>query len=127
LYALRSSPAFPPTLGFYLFLKTGQLGGAVAKPIRKTGRRIDAKRKGLKEGALPFSKENFTIIGVGLLVIVAGYVAMMAGSVEGFLPLVLAPTLLVLGYCVIVPLGIIYRKSLFKGNQTGTDRPVKPA
>ncbi len=36
---------------------------------------------------------------------------MIEGSVEGFLPLVLAPILLVAGYCVIIPLGIMYRKN----------------
>jgi hypothetical protein len=51
------------------------------------------------------------ILGIGLVVIVLGYFAMIEGSVEGFLPLVLAPILLVLGYCVMIPLGIMYRKS----------------
>ncbi len=99
----------------------------MAKPIRKSGRRTEAKRRGLKEGTLPLSKQNFTIIGVGLLVIAAGYIAMMTGPVEGFLPLVLAPALLVLGYCVIVPFGIIYRKSLFRENKAATDQAVKEA
>ncbi len=79
----------------------------MAKPIR----RKDLQRKRItKDEILPLGKENFRIIGIGLLVIVAGYLAMLEGSVEGFLPLVLAPILLVAGYCVIVPLGIMYRK-----------------
>jgi hypothetical protein len=35
---------------------------------------------------------------------------MLEGSVEGVLPTVVAPILLVLGYCVIIPIGILYRK-----------------
>ena len=35
---------------------------------------------------------------------------MLEGSVEGFLPLVLSPILLVAGYCVVIPIGIMYRK-----------------
>jgi uncharacterized ion transporter superfamily protein YfcC len=79
----------------------------MAKPIRKK----DLQRRRLsKDDILPLGKENFRIIGLGLLVIIGGYLAMLEGSVEGFLPLVLAPILLVAGYCVIVPIGIMYRK-----------------
>jgi hypothetical protein len=51
------------------------------------------------------------ILGAGILLIVAGYIAMLEGSVEGFLPLVLSPILLVTGYCIVIPIGIMYRKS----------------
>jgi hypothetical protein len=84
----------------------------VAKPIRK-----ESRRKTQKDTRLPLSKDNFVIFGVGVATIIAGYLAMMEGSVEGFLPLVVAPILLVLGYCVIVPLGILYRKGMFKKAQ----------
>ena len=62
------------------------------------------------EGILPLERENFVIIGIGLLVIILGYIALSENKVEGFMPLVLAPLLLVIGYCVIIPLGIMYRK-----------------
>ncbi len=35
---------------------------------------------------------------------------MLEGSIEGFLPLTVAPILLVLGYCVVIPIGILYRR-----------------
>ena len=79
----------------------------MAKPVRKSG----ARRKPSKEEKLPLGKQNFVIIGLGVVVIIGGYLAMLEGSVEGFLPLVVAPVLLVLGYCVIIPIGILYRKS----------------
>lgn len=82
--------------------------------MAKAIRRKEKRRRSLKDQVFPLSRENFIIIGVGLLVIAAGYVAMLEGSVEGFLPLVVAPILLVLGYCVIIPLGILYRKSYFR-------------
>ncbi len=81
----------------------------MSKAIRPKGR----VRKGAPEEHLPLHRENFIILGIGLAVIAAGYIAMWEGSVEGFLPLVLAPILLVLGYCVIIPFGIFYRKSMF--------------
>lgn len=67
-----------------------------------------------KEEPLPLGKENFVIMGVGVLVIIIGYLALANGPIEGFLPLVLAPILLVLGYCVIIPLGILFKKSYLK-------------
>lgn len=72
------------------------------------------KHKSFHNEHLPLARENYRILGVGVLVIIAGYLAMMQGSVEGFLPLVAAPILLVVGYCVIIPFGILYRKSMFQ-------------
>ncbi len=79
----------------------------MAKPIRKK----EQKHRSLISEPLPLGRENYMILGAGILVIVAGYIAMLEGSVEGFLPLVLSPLLLVAGYCVIIPIGIMYRKS----------------
>ncbi len=68
-------------------------------------------QKSLKRDEIfPFEKQNYAIIAVGLLVIAAGYFALAGGSVEGFFPLVLAPILLVVGYCVILPIGILYKR-----------------
>jgi hypothetical protein len=67
-------------------------------------------KKTKREEVLPFERENYIIFGVGLLFILAGYVALSGNSVEGFVPLTLAPLLLVIGYCVIIPIAIMYRK-----------------
>ena len=80
----------------------------MAKPIRK---KESPRRRTTREEHLPLGRENFIILGIGLAVIILGYLAMIEGSVEGFLPLVVAPILLVLGYCVIIPIGIMYRKN----------------
>jgi len=77
----------------------------VAKPVNKR----ESRRKQAREAHLPLGKQNFLIMGVGLLVIIVGYLTMLTGSVEGILPLVVAPLLLVIGYCVIIPFGILYR------------------
>ena len=75
---------------------------------------------------MPLDPVNFRILGVGVLVIVAGYLAMLSGGIEGFFSLVLSPILLVLGYCVIIPVGILYRKGLFS-RRTATDDAVQKA
>jgi hypothetical protein len=68
------------------------------------------KRKAKKEAALPFTKVNYYLIAIGIGLVILGFIAMAEGSVEGALPLVVAPILLVIGYCIIIPVGILYRK-----------------
>jgi hypothetical protein len=53
------------------------------------------------EGTVRFSTLNWALLVAGLAAIVAGYVTLSGGST------VAAPLLLVLGYVVLVPLGII--------------------
>jgi len=50
---------------------------------------------------IPFGKKNYLIFGVAALVILAGYLALSKGSIT------LAPILLLLGYLVLIPLGIL--------------------
>ena len=90
----------------------------MAKAIKKR----EAKRKSQRDEHLPLTKHNFMIMGIGLLVILAGYLAMLEGSVEGFLPLVVAPILLVVGYCIIIPLGILYKKSYSGANESNSNQ-----
>lgn len=76
------------------------------------------RRERRRDDTMPLGRDNFKIIGVGALVIGAGYLAMIGQPVEGFLPLVVSPILLVLGYCVIIPLGILYKKSYLAPKDT---------
>lgn len=65
---------------------------------------------------LPWTKQNYIIMAIGLGVIILGYILMSTGITEQpALPkgkwnnpfaVVVAPILLVLGYCVILPFGI---------------------
>lgn len=49
----------------------------------------------------PFGARNYVIFGVALLVIIVGYISLAAGSIT------LAPFLLVLGYCILIPISIM--------------------
>jgi len=53
------------------------------------------------EGALRFSVQNWILLALGLAAVVAGYALLSGGST------VAAPLLLMLGYVVLIPLGII--------------------
>jgi hypothetical protein len=64
---------------------------------------------------MPWTKQNYIIMAIGLGVIVLGYILMSTGITEQpALPqgkwnnpfVIVAPILLVLGYCVILPFGI---------------------
>ena len=53
------------------------------------------------DGALRFSLQNWILLAAGLVSIFAGYALLSGGST------VAAPLLLMLGYIVLIPLGII--------------------
>ncbi len=59
--------------------------------------------------ALPFTKVNYWILFAGIALIILGYIALGQSPWDGFLPLVVAPVLLVAGYCVVIPVGILFR------------------
>jgi hypothetical protein len=67
----------------------------MAKPTKKGA-------SAAKEAAiLPFGKRNYVAFAIGLAVIVLGFVFLAAGDT------VIAPILLVAGYCVVIPLAIL--------------------
>ncbi len=76
------------------------------KPIGRAKAAMMSKPEGL-----PFKKMNYYIFLVGLLAIILGYFTLGQGSIT------LAPLLLVVGYCVIIPIAILYR---------GKERPATP-
>jgi hypothetical protein len=76
----------------------------MAKPDQR-----QSSRKRQPTEALPFTRTNYQIMIGGLVLIVAGYFALSQEPWDGFMPLVVAPILLLLGYVVVIPLGILYR------------------
>ena len=67
-------------------------------------------RRGNQRAALPFKKQNYFLFGIGILTLILGYIALSVGPWDSFWSLTLAPILLVLAYCVIIPVSILYRK-----------------
>jgi len=76
-----------------------------------------SRTKSNVEWKFPLEKQNLMIIGVGFAVILMGYLLMstgisnepahLDGKWNNFFAVDLAPLLLVIGYCVIIPLGIL--------------------
>lgn len=82
------------------------------------------KSKQTEKFHLSLTNKNYMIIGVGILTIIIGYVFMSENSVDGFLPTVVAPILLVLGYIVIVPFGLLFNDKSNKDSAAEIDKNV---
>lgn len=85
------------------------------------------RRRLRTEVALPFTRINYIILALGVLVVILGFIAMAEGSVKGTMPLVVAPILLVIGYCIIIPIGIMYRKRQATPTTAGQEGVKKEA
>ena len=80
---------------------------------RKQGK----KTKKSVEWKSPLTKKNYQILGIGLGVILLGFILMYTGVTEkpavpdgkwnNVFAVDIAPVLLIIGYCVIIPYGIM--------------------
>ncbi len=52
---------------------------------------------------IALGKKNYILMGVGLLTVIIGFFTLSRGSIT------LAPLLLVLGYCVIIPISLLLK------------------
>ncbi len=74
--------------------------------------RVKEKRKvGKKPYEFPLGRANYLIIGVGVLLLIIGYVFMsLPDDPDAFLSRTLAPIILVIAYLIVIPIGIMYRE-----------------
>jgi general stress protein CsbA len=73
---------------------------------RKSGRRVI---QAVPEAELP-QRMNYVIIIAGVVTLLAGFLIMSSGDAVSSLSVTIAPVILFIGYCVIIPVGIMYRK-----------------
>lgn len=59
---------------------------------------------------VPFTRKNYIAFGVGLGLLLLGYIFMAQPPANGFLSRTLAPMVLVLSYCVVFPYAIMARR-----------------
>ena len=57
-----------------------------------------------------FTTINYILFGIGLALIIVGYLVMAAGEVNSFQSLTLAPIMLFIAYIIVIPAALIYRK-----------------
>ncbi|MCP4724908.1 MAG: DUF3098 domain-containing protein [bacterium] len=90
----------------------------MAKQKKQIQRQKSAKKR---THFLPFDNTNYRLFGIGLAVIIVGYIFMNIGPVDSFWSLTLAPVVLVIGYLVIIPMAILYNNK--KKPQTEQSAP----
>jgi len=77
---------------------------------KRIEKKIKSQREKRGSGRFPLTAQNYQLFGIGILIIILGYISLSKGPAESFWSLTLAPILLVIGYCVVIPVSIIYRK-----------------
>lgn len=88
------------------------------KPEKKYGK----PRKSQK--ILPYTKINLYLLILGFALIGGGYLALSVKPWQSFASMNIAPILLVLGYCVVLPAAILYHK---KETLPDSNAPAAPA
>jgi membrane protein DedA with SNARE-associated domain len=58
----------------------------------------------------PLGKTNYTILIIGIIVLIVGYILMgIPDNPDDFLTRTLSPVLLFIAYLVIIPIGVFYK------------------
>ena len=65
-------------------------------------------KKAKKSQPLSITKKNLYILGLGIVVIIIGFIFMAQPPVNGPMSLTIAPILLIIAYLVIIPIAILY-------------------
>ncbi len=70
-----------------------------------------------KSSGPDFARNNYIVLGIGLFLVILGFIFLGAGDIT------FAPILLVLGYCVAIPIGILLpaKKDDKGGSAAGSD------
>jgi hypothetical protein len=70
---------------------------------------------------MPFETKNVTIILIGVLTIILGYYLMSTSETMGTLALDIAPIILVIGYLIVIPYGIMYGAKRLKRSEPAAE------
>ena len=71
---------------------------------------MENKNKKTLQFSWPYKRKNYVLFGVGVFVIIVGYLIMYSGEVNSFQSLVISPLLLLVGYLVIIPMAILIKQ-----------------
>ncbi len=68
------------------------------------------------DDSLGFTRANYIFFAIGIITVIIGFIVLKMGSIT------LAPVLLVLGYCVIIPIAIMYREKKDESPESGNTK-----
>lgn len=77
--------------------------------MNKLFKKIDSDQNDSLFESWSLSKTNYLLFGIGLFLIIIGYVLMGNGEVNSFQSLTLAPIMLFIGYIIVIPASLIFR------------------
>ncbi len=55
------------------------------------------------------TSKNYLLFGIGIVCIIAGYIFMATGETTSVQSVKIAPIVLVIGYCIIIPVSIFFK------------------
>ena len=71
---------------------------------------MEKKNKKTLQFSWPYKRKNYVLFGVGVFVIIVGYLIMYSGEVDSLQSLVISPLFLLAGYLVIIPMALLSKK-----------------
>ncbi len=89
-----------------------------------TARTIKKSATAVKPFNMPFDQKNIAIVLLGVAVVVVGYLVMYMSPTMSTMALTVSPIILLLGYCVIIPIGIMAGSKTFKKATTLNETPA---
>lgn len=74
-------------------------------------KREKVARKLVRRGGdfLDLAADNYKLFGLGILILIVGHFFLAQGPADSFMSLTLAPILLVISYCVVIPYAIFWK------------------
>lgn len=91
--------------------------------VKQRSRRKAVKKKSESPFKNYWTKQNYTILYIGIGILLIGYFLMAQAPWDNPLSRSLSPIVLLIAYIVVFPLAIFYNKSLFKKKEKDTDVP----
>jgi hypothetical protein len=79
-----------------------------AQPQRQRTTRSVKGASGVRPFNMPFEQKNIIFILIGIGVVTLGYIIMGTSETMGFMALDVSPIVLLIGYLLVIPMGIMY-------------------
>lgn len=94
----------------------------MAKVVKKKSSKI-VKKQSVSPFNIYWEKSHYYLFGLGILLVIIGFYVMSIGQWDSFESLVISPILLFLGYVVIFPLSILFKKKKSEAVPEVLDNP----
>ncbi|MGE5499736.1 MAG: hypothetical protein ACM3Q2_16820 [Syntrophothermus sp.] len=78
--------------------------------VKKTPIRTTAKKSFVSPFSIYWTKENYYLLALGAVLLIAGFYVMSLGTWDNPVALTLSPILLIAGYLLVFPSSILYKK-----------------